>query len=49
MYFIPYNWGDRGRIAGDAEHDFQDAFKKMEALGTVHTRRGNYLKDGGGQ
>jgi predicted helicase len=32
------------------EHDFQDAFKKMaETLGTVHTRRGNYFKNDGGQ
>jgi hypothetical protein len=33
-----HSWGDRGRFAGGAEHDFQDAFKMAEALRTVHTR-----------
>jgi hypothetical protein len=31
-----HNWGDRGIIT---KHDFRDAFKKAEALGSVHTPR----------
>jgi hypothetical protein len=41
-----YNWGSRGRIAGNAEHPLSTRlpgciYKMAEALGTVHTRGGD--------
>jgi hypothetical protein len=43
------NSGDRGTIAGGAEHDFQDAFRNGRSAGNGAYARKNYFEGDDGQ